>query len=159
MKSITRTLLLFCVITLRLADAAEKGPGSDIDVLKQATDRFMTALSNGQVSEAFNTIFKQYWYEKDQAVSQAAKLGSQYEGYQTGLEQQFGKRTGYEFIGTRRLGKSMIRFVYVQKYEKALYPVGFSFYKPRDEWRLNGIALGDTAAEDVKALNVTEPAK
>ncbi len=100
----------------------------------------MTALSKGQVSDAFNTIFKQYWYEKDQAVSQAAKLGSQYEGFQTGLEQQFGKRIpgAYEFVGTRRLGKSMIRLVYIQKYEKAVYPVGFSFYKARDEWKLNG---------------------
>ena len=140
MKSVSGTLLFFCVITLRFADAAERSPTSDIDTLKQATDRFMTALSKGQVSDAFNTIFKQYWYEKDQALSQAAKLGSQYEGFQTGLEQQFGKRIpgAYEFVGTRRLGKSMIRLVYIQKYEKAVYPVGFSFYKARDEWKLNG---------------------
>ena len=161
MKSVSGTLLLLCVITLRLADAAERSPTSDIDTLKQATDRFMTALSKGQVSDAFNNIFKQYWYEKDQAVSQAAKLGSQYEGFQTTLEQQFGKRIAgaYEFVGTRRLGKSIIRFVYVQKYEKAVYPVGFSFYKARDEWKLNGITLGDAAADDLKALNVTEPVR
>jgi hypothetical protein len=159
MKSLSSTLLLFCVVTLRLAGAAERSPTSEIDILKQATDRFMTALSKGQVSDAFNTIFKQYWYEKDQAVSQATQLGSQYEGFQKGLEQQFGKRISYEFVGTRRLGKSMIRFVYVQKYEKGPYPIGFSFYKARDEWKLNGIALGDTAAEDVKAFDVTEPAK
>ena len=94
----------------------------------------MTALSKGQVSDAFSTIFKQYWYEKDQVVSQAAKLESQYEGFQTKLEQQLGKRLwgAYEFVGTRRLGKSMIKFVYIQKYEKAVFPVGFSFYKARD---------------------------
>lgn len=82
-------------------------------------------------------------------------------GYQTKLEQQLGKRIpgAYEFVGTRRLGKSMIRFVYFQKYEKAVFPVGFSFYKAKDEWKLNGIALGDTTAEDVKAFDVTEPGK
>src|SRR6266542_6262827 len=117
MKTISGTLLLLCFLTLRLAEAAERSPTSDIDTLKQATDRFMTALSKGQVSDAFNTIFKQYWHEKDQAVSQAAKLGSQYEGFQTALEQQFGKRIpgAYEFVGTRRLGKSMIRLVHIQK--------------------------------------------
>jgi hypothetical protein len=55
-----------------IAGAAERGP-----------TRFATALSKGQVSEAFNTIFKQYRYEKDQAESQAAKMGSQYEGFQS----------------------------------------------------------------------------
>jgi len=134
MKSLSSAFLLFCFVTLHLAGAAEKSPASDIDVLKQATDRFMTALSKGQVSDAFSTIFKQYWYEKDQVVSQAAKLESQYEGFQTKLEQQLGKRLwgAYEFVGTRRLGKSMIKFVYIQKYEKAVFPVGFSFYKARD---------------------------
>jgi hypothetical protein len=147
-------------LNLRLADAAEKS--SDIDALKQATDRFMTALSRGQVSEAFNTIFKQYWYEKDQAVSQAAKMASQYEGFQTKLEQELGKRIpgSYEFVGTRRIAKSVISFVYVLKYEKSVYPIGFRFYKPREEWKLNGIALGGgDAADDLKALNVTEPVK
>jgi hypothetical protein len=160
MKLLNGTLLLFCIVTLRL-DAAEKSSAADIALLKQATDRFMAALSKGQVSEAFNNIFKQYWYDKDQAVSQAAKLGSQYEGFQTKLEQELGKLIpgAYELIGTRRLGKSMIRLVYIQKYEKAIYPVGFSFYKARDEWKLNGIALGDAVADDLKALNVTEPVK
>jgi hypothetical protein len=31
--------------------------------------------------------------------------------------------------------------------------------KLKDEWKLNGIALGDTTAEDVKAFDVTEPGK
>jgi hypothetical protein len=122
----------------------------------------MTALSKGQVSDALNTILKQYWYEKDQAVSQAAKMGSQYEGFQTKLEQEFGKRIpgGYELVGTRRIGKSTISFVYVLKYEKSIYPIGLRFYKAREEWTLNGIALGGgDAADDLKALNVTEPAK
>jgi hypothetical protein len=160
MKLLNGTLLLFCIVTLRL-DAAEKSSAADIALLKQATDRFMAALSKGQVSEAFNNIFKQYWYDKDQAVSQAAKLGSQYEGFQTKLEQELGKRIpgAYELIGTRRLGKSLIRLVYIQKYAKAVYPVGFSFYKARDEWKLNGIALGDAVADDLKALSVTEPVK
>jgi hypothetical protein len=75
MKSLSSALLLFCVVTLRLSGAAERSPTSDIDTLKQVTDRFMTALSKGQVGDAFNTIFKQYWYEKDQAASQAAQMG------------------------------------------------------------------------------------
>ena len=54
MKTISGTLLLLCFLTLRLAEAAERNPTSDIDILKQATDRFMTALSKGQVSDAFN---------------------------------------------------------------------------------------------------------
>jgi hypothetical protein len=70
MKSISRTLLFFCVITLGVAGAAERNPTSDIDMLKHSTDQFMTALSKGQVSDAFNTIFKQYWYDKDKASRQ-----------------------------------------------------------------------------------------
>jgi hypothetical protein len=73
-----------------------------------------------------------------------------------------GKRIpgSYEFVGTRRIAKSVISFVYVLKYEKSVYPIGFRFYKPREEWKLNGIALGGgDAADDLKALNVTEPVK
>jgi hypothetical protein len=54
----------------------------------------------------------------------------------------------------------VISFVYVLKYEKSVYPIGLRFYKPREEWKLNGIALGGgDAADDLKALNVTEPVK
>jgi hypothetical protein len=87
--------------------------------------------------------------------------GSQYEGFQTKLEQEFGKRIpdGYELVGIRRLGKSIVRFVYVQKYEKAIYPFAFNFYKPKEEWKLNGLAMGEGAADDLKASNVAEPVK
>jgi len=82
-------------------------------------------------------------------------MGSQYESFQTKLEQEFGKRIpgGYEFVGTRRIGKSLISFVYVLKYEKSIYPIGLRFYKAREEWTLNGIALGGgDAADDFESL-------
>jgi hypothetical protein len=69
----------------------------------------------------------------------SSEAGEPIEGFQTKLEQEFGKR--------------------IPGYEKAIYPFAFSFYKPKEEWKLNGLAMGEGAADDLKASNVTEPVK
>jgi hypothetical protein len=65
----------------------------------------------------------------------------------------------YEFLGYRRLGKSIVRFVYIQKFENFYVPWSFNFSRAKDEFRMSGISFGETVEEDVKSFTVTEPAK
>jgi hypothetical protein len=60
-------------------------------------------------------------------------------------------------VGNRQ-NIGIVAYLSTQKYEKAVYPLIFSFYQPWEQWKLNGLALGDAAADDLKTLNVTEPA-
>ncbi len=53
------------------------------------------------------------------------------------IAQRFGKSLGYDFVEEEQLGKSLVQYVYLQKFEKHVMVWRFIFYKPNDEWLLN----------------------
>lgn len=56
-------------------------------------------------------------------------------------EETFGKYCGYELISTEEVSPSFITFIYFIKYEEAPQRIQFIFYKPKDTWQLNRIAI------------------
>jgi hypothetical protein len=155
------TLFLVCAVAVRLTAAEGKATESEYDSLRRVTDKFMAAICKGQAKEAFEGLVKANWYKQGEAAEAAEYLRSQYEAGQKSIELKIGKRVpgAFEFLGTRRLGKSLVKFVYVEKHEGALFPWGFVFYRANNEWKLNGITLGDAAQEDMLQLAVSEPVK
>ena len=59
------------------------------------------------------------------------------------VKQRFGKPTGMEFIQEERLGKSFVRFYYLHKFENHAIYWRFTYYKPKNEWKINGITFKD----------------
>ena len=53
------------------------------------------------------------------------------------LQEQFGRSLSTEYIRTDKVGSSLIRVIYLQKYEKKVMSWTFYFYKPKDQWVLN----------------------
>ena len=64
---------------------------------------------------------------------------------------------GYEFIGVKRLGTTLIKLVYLQKNELSFLPWAFSFYRAADEWRLTYISFQDINGDDLKDFIITDP--
>ena len=59
------------------------------------------------------------------------------------VQQRFGKPTGMELIKEERLGKSFVRFYYLHKFENHAIYWRFTYYKPNNVWKINGITFKD----------------
>lgn len=157
------TLLLLALLftTFQLAGAAEKGDALQHDRLKEAISRSVATFSAGQGTNAFEELFKDYWYRPSSAPADAERMQAQIDASYRTLELNIGKRIpgSYEFIGVRRLGKSLAKFVYVQKHELYFMPLVFECYKGQHDWKIVGVTMGDSAADDLKAMVVVEPEK
>jgi len=55
----------------------------------------------------------------------------------------FGKILGFELISQKEVGKSLLRIVQIQKYEKHVLRWEFIFYNPGNGWVLNAFVTDD----------------
>ena len=128
MRMLPVTLLVLFLCTSASADTLK----TETD-LRPFSDRVMAALVKGGIASAFAEM-------KPYAVvsgpeSDAVALTSQAQWDQFGA--RYGKTVGYEFIGQKKRGDSLIRLTYVQKTEKHALPWTFYFYKTPAGWVLN----------------------
>jgi hypothetical protein len=155
--------LLSAIAVISLLTAAEtKTPVSQYDSLKQVTDKFMATVCSGRTKDAYENLFKEWWYKRDEAHDMAVSLAIKYDAMQPQFEDNVGKplRAGeFEFLGTSRVGKSLVKLVYIEKREYSPVPWLFCFYRADKEWRLVSVIAGDRAQGDLDPLGIYEPAK
>jgi len=60
---------------------------------------------------------------------------------------RYGKSVGYEYIGRRKLGDSLVRLTYIEKTERHALPWMFHFYQTRNGWVLSSFLWNDRASE------------
>lgn len=60
---------------------------------------------------------------------------------------RFGKSVGTEFVRKEAGGNSLIRFTYIEKFERHALRWMFTFYKPANQWRFNGLSWDDRIQE------------
>ena len=56
---------------------------------------------------------------------------------------QYGKSIGYELLRNDTVGDSLIRIVYIQKFERHAVAWIFYFYKPKNDWLLTELSYSD----------------
>lgn len=105
---------------------------------KAQIDQFFNSVVSGNISAAYDKLFTGSSIPKDkpQAVSMLKQQTS------SGLP-LYGKLLGYEYISEKKSGKSIVRYVYVLKSEKAPTTWEFFFYKPKDKWFLANVIFND----------------
>ncbi len=59
------------------------------------------------------------------------------------MKQRFGNTIGVEFVKEEEVGNSLLRIIYIQKFEKHIMRWRFYFYKPRNSWVLNTFFTDD----------------
>ena len=158
MKITTSLTVVLCLIT-RVIEAQEL-PSADVERLKQATDRCMAALSKESFANAFQGLFREYWFKPGEAVTQALRLESAYDDLRQRIALNAGGKTlpiSHEFLGARHLDRTIVRFVYAQRYENDFLPIGFDFYKARDRFSLAGVSLAGTVSDVLTALTINSP--
>lgn len=103
-------------------------------------DKAMTQFSQNKLKEGYE-LFIPYW---PLPKSEISALIYQTESQWGTVQSRFGKNAGFEFIETKRVGKSLIRHIYIQKFMNHSLRWRFTFYKPREKWRVNSIKFDDS---------------
>jgi hypothetical protein len=153
-----KLLVLLCFLTTPPVLFAQNfAPGEDL--IKTAADNCMAGVSNGKADDAFSVLFSEYWKDKSTSAQAAASMQREYRRVLSRVEDTLGRPVpnGYELVGIKRLGTSVIKLVYLQKNEMFFLPWAFSFYRPAGEWRLTYISFPDANSDDLKDFVVTEP--
>ncbi len=56
---------------------------------------------------------------------------------------RFGKKVGYDFVKTEKIGNSFIKHIYIVKFENHAIRLNYVFYKPKKYWKLNSFNWDD----------------
>ena len=103
-----------------------------------AISEFFEHLIKGDISSAYDGLFLGSSIPTDKP--QAVMLVKQQTKNGLAL---YGNMLGYELITKQKYGKSIIRFVYVLKTQKAPIVWEFYFYKPKEKWFLANVVFND----------------
>lgn len=107
--------------------------------IKPFTENVMGKVAKNDLIGAFSAM-KPYVIIPE-AEFQSAVLNSKAQRDQFGA--RYGKTIGYEYIGQKKLGESLIRYTYIEKTEKHALPWIFYFYKGPAGWVLNSFIWND----------------
>lgn len=127
--------LVLCALSLTVKAEVLKGPQE----ARQLADRIMSKVGSGDVDSGL-TLMKPYLIVPEvelEAQRNQAKLQWPL------LSQRFGACIGQEFIREDRVGESLLRLVYIQKFERHAMRWVFIFYRNNEGWVLNTFKFDD----------------
>jgi hypothetical protein len=137
-----KVFILFIISFFAAVSAYAEPLKSEKDIKKLADD-FMTGISTGRYKEAF-TMMKPYWPLPEAEID---NISYQTESQLKMAADRFGKLIGSEYIQSNRIGVSYIRFIYIQKFANHATRWMIVFYRPLDEWKVNGVVWDDKTYE------------
>jgi hypothetical protein len=93
-----------------------------------------------KVETAYDTLFD------NSQINQKREIVDRLKKQTSGLLATLGTPLGYEFVKEQRYGDSIVRVVYILKYDKGPVIWDFYFYKPKSDWILITMEPGDRLA-------------
>lgn len=152
-------LLLLGILPLiaRADDAGKNAP----EEIQKATDQFMVDVTEKRLTKAFNELTEKYWYDQADLSKIQATLAATFPPELTKAENRLGKGVakGFECLGVKRLGKSSLKYIYLQKFENSYSAWSFTFYRSENDFKLVSLNFGDSVLDDARSFTVNEPAK
>jgi len=111
--------------------------------LRPFADRVMQGVAGAGVSAGI-AVMRPYVVMPEVELQKALLvMQSQREAY----PDRFGKTIGFEFIGQKKLGESLVRLAYIEKTERRALPWLFHFYRTRNGWVLESFMCNDQASQ------------
>ncbi len=107
---------------------------------KQLAEQVMVQVAKENIADAFKLM-------KPYAIIPATEIDSvalQSKAQRDRLGTRYGKSIGYEYIGEKRVGESLLRLTYIEKTTKHAMPWVFYFYKSPSGWVMNSFSWNDT---------------
>ena len=109
--------------------------------LTQAVSKFYEALKKDKVEQAYDDLLKISKIKNSK--EDVAKLKTNTREALT----SFGPLLGFELLEHKRMGFSLMQLIYFSWHEERPLRWRFTFYRPKDKWRLVNIQLDDQAIE------------
>ncbi len=118
-------------VPVHAAEKADAGP-------RQTADAFLTRAGRGEIASAFDDLFlgSPTAATKGQGID---VLKRQYEAGR-GL---YGNPLGFELENEKKLGQSLVRLTYIQKFDQHPLIWRFWFYRPVDKWFVDSVLFND----------------
>jgi len=129
-------VILVLLLTTTVASATSL---ESRDAAKQLTDQIMTKVVSGDI-EGGLLLMKPYLIIPDSEFNvmlEQTKLNL------PTIQGRFGKTLGSELIVEKQVGKSLLKIVHIQKFERHILRWNFFFYKPNNKWVLNTFNFDD----------------
>lgn len=123
--------------------ATESEPLKNVRATKKLAQNVVSMVENGFVEEAFKQL-KQNW---PLAPGEVEDLMAHTLEQRKVVIERFGKSLGVEFIRTEEVGTSLVRHVFIEKFERHALRWQLSFYKPSDVWVVNSVYWDDKISE------------
>ncbi len=133
-----RVLLTVLVLLFVVQSVNADGLKSEAET-KAMSDKIMQHF----VKEEFKTglgIAKTYWPLPVVEIDSLANTINTQWGI---VRNRYGNPTGTEFIRQESIGKSFLRYYYLHKFENHAIYWRFTFFKPNNVWKVNGITYKD----------------
>lgn len=131
-------------------------PGKDEIVARSAADARSVVESfidklRGETAEDLSEEVKQgRWLITEQEYR---SFRGQFVGDRGRLAMQYGNRTGeFEFVREEVLSPSLVRFIFLERYERDGVLWFFVVYRTMGDWRLVGVSWKDKLAQAVDAV-------
>jgi len=150
--------MVICGLLAGVVPRASNAVAADAEAICRAvTDRFIQEWCGASTNEAFKEVLKDNWYKPDEVGQIVRQTEAQRQRSETFVKEE-GKRLAppFEFLGSRQMGESHMKLVYVEKLERTMIPWSFLFYRAENAWRLVGILKGEGAKEDLMAMDREE---
>jgi len=109
------------------------------DAAKKLTDQVMVKVAAGDI-EGGILLMKPYLIIPE---SEFNVMMEQTKLQLPAIQGRFGKVLGAEFIKEKTAGKSLLKIVQIQKFEKHIMRWNFIFYSPDGKWVLNTFNFDD----------------
>jgi hypothetical protein len=137
---ILRALLLALCASASHAHADTLKADAD---LKPFGDRVMSAVAGAGLPAAVSVMRPYVVISETELQNALLKMQAQRDQ----LGPRYGRTTGFEYIGTKRLGQSLVRLTYIERTERHALPWMFHFYRTPNGWVLTSFIANDLSSE------------
>ena len=124
-------LLLFCPANV----FAQQQVASSNEALRRVLDQSMESFAKGQIKQGYSSI--SLYSSLPSADLQVAL--EDILNQQPGILRRFGARLGYQFLRSESAGDKVIRWTYLERFEKSAITWNFIGYHGRAGWMISGV--------------------
>ncbi len=133
------TLLTACLLSLTYAGIANAKDLRSPNDTKVISEKMVGHFIKKEFTEGM-AIAKPHWplpqVELDNLIKKIEKQWPI-------VDKRFGQAINYELVREQKIGDSFIRYYYLHKFKNHAIYWKITFYKPENEWVVNGVSFKD----------------
>lgn len=114
---------------------AQQQVASSTEALRRVLDQSMESFAKGQIKQGYSSISQ---YSSVPSVDLQVAL-EDILNQQPGILRRFGGRLGYQFLRSESVGDNVIRWTYLERFEKSAITWNFIGYQGRAGWMISGV--------------------